>query len=101
MLGYSPTGLGLIALIGLGNQGYVCERERKRLSAFNPLSPPVLSYLTKVLCMQVHGDASVAAQGVVMETFALSNAPHFEIGGCVHLVINNYLGFTTPVEHGR
>ena len=50
--------------------------------------------------MQVHGDASLAAQGIVMETLALSNTPHFEIGGSVHLVVNNYLGFTTPAEHG-
>lgn len=36
-----------------------------------------------------------------MECLALSDAPHFEIGGSVHLIVNNYLGFTTPEDYGR
>ncbi|CAK9802746.1 Probable 2-oxoglutarate dehydrogenase E1 component DHKTD1 homolog, mitochondrial [Anthophora quadrimaculata] len=55
----------------------------------------------KVLNIQVHGDAAYAAQGVDQECLALSGAPHFEIGGTVHLVINNQLGFTTPASRGR
>jgi len=31
-----------------------------------------------------------------METFALSTLPHFEVGGSIHLVVNNQIGFTTP-----
>nr|XP_031847818.1 probable 2-oxoglutarate dehydrogenase E1 component DHKTD1 homolog, mitochondrial [Nomia melanderi] len=55
----------------------------------------------KVLNVQVHGDASFAGQGVSQECLALSGAPHFEIGGTVHLVVNNQLGFTTPASRGR
>nr|XP_034185843.1 probable 2-oxoglutarate dehydrogenase E1 component DHKTD1 homolog, mitochondrial isoform X1 [Osmia lignaria] len=55
----------------------------------------------KVLNVQVHGDAAYAAQGVDQECLALSAVPHFEIGGTVHLVINNQLGFTTPASRGR
>ena len=51
--------------------------------------------------MQVHGDAAISAQGVVTEMFALSDTPNFSIGGSVHLIMNNQLGFTTPVELGR
>ncbi|OAD60605.1 hypothetical protein WN48_05122, partial [Eufriesea mexicana] len=55
----------------------------------------------KVLNIQIHGDAAYAAQGVDQECLALSAAPHFEIGGTVHLIINNQLGFTTPASKGR
>lgn len=35
------------------------------------------------------------------ECLGLSGVPHFEIGGSIHLVVNNQLGFTTPSEMGR
>lgn len=50
---------------------------------------------------KVHGDASYAGQGVNQECLALCEAPHFEIGGSIHLVVNNQLGFTTPSDRGR
>ena len=54
-----------------------------------------------VLCLQVHGDASFCGQGVVMETFALSESLEYECGGSVHVIVNNQLGFTTSAQHGR
>lgn len=36
-----------------------------------------------------------------METLAQANVPHFTVGGSVHLVVNNQLGFTTPADWGR
>ncbi|EFN80022.1 probable 2-oxoglutarate dehydrogenase E1 component DHKTD1 homolog, mitochondrial [Harpegnathos saltator] len=55
----------------------------------------------KVINIQVHGDAAYTGQGVNQECLALSRTPHFEIGGTIHLVINNQLGFTTPPSRGR
>lgn len=55
----------------------------------------------KVLSVMVHGDASFSAQGIVAETFCLANLPHFSVGGTIHLIVNNQLGFTTPGERGR
>lgn len=52
----------------------------------------------KVLNLQVHGDAAFPGQGINQETLALSRLPHFEVGGSLHLVVNNQLGFTTPSE---
>ncbi|KAI1888053.1 hypothetical protein AGOR_G00181090 [Albula goreensis] len=55
----------------------------------------------KVICLQVHGDASFSGQGIVPETFTLSNLPHFRVGGSIHLIVNNQVGYTTPSERGR
>jgi 2-oxoglutarate dehydrogenase E1 component len=49
----------------------------------------------RVIPVLVHGDASFAGQGVVMETLQLSQARAFCTGGTIHLIVNNQVGFTT------
>lgn len=66
-----------------------------------PTSPSSSCPPSKVLCLQVHGDAAFSGQGIVAETLCLSTAPFFDVGGSVHLVVNNQLGFTTELERGE
>ncbi|KAF7298919.1 2-oxoglutarate dehydrogenase E1 component mitochondrial [Mycena indigotica] len=64
-------------------------------------SPDDCSLGDKVMCVQLHGDASFSGQGVVMEALGMSNLPHFTSGGSVHIVVDNNIGYTTPATGAR
>jgi len=55
----------------------------------------------QVLPLLLHTDASFAGQGIVAELFQLSKLPPYDLGGTIHVIINNQLGFTTMPEEGR
>lgn len=81
-LAFNPSHLEIVSPVV---QGSVRARQKRRGDNAGKQVLPVI----------MHGDAAFIGQGVVMETFSMSQTRHFSTGGTVHIVINNQVGFTT------
>jgi 2-oxoglutarate dehydrogenase E1 component len=55
----------------------------------------------RALAVLIHGDAAFPGQGVVPETFNMACLPGFTVGGTLHVIANNQVGFTTDPQQGR
>ncbi len=54
-----------------------------------------------VLCLLIHGDAAFAGEGIIQESLNLNQLEATRIGGTIHVVVNNQIGFTTSPAQGR
>ncbi len=87
-LTFNPSHLEFVSPVVLG-------RVRAKQDRFGDTSR------SKGMGIVIHGDAAVAGQGVVQETFNLSELSGFRTGGTVHIIVNNQIGFTTNPNEGR
>ena len=81
-LAFNPSHLEIVAPVV---EGSVRARQERRQDTTGDLVVPIV----------LHGDAAFAGQGVVMETFQMSQTRAYRTGGTIHIVVNNQVGFTT------
>ncbi|MEM7079214.1 MAG: 2-oxoglutarate dehydrogenase E1 component [Pseudomonadota bacterium] len=81
-LNFNPSHLEIVGPVA---EGSVRARQDRRRDYVGDRVVPII----------VHGDAAFAGQGVVMETFQMSQTRGFKTGGSIHVIINNQIGFTT------
>ncbi len=84
---FNPSHLEFVGPVVLGR---VRARQDRRGSNFS-----------QTMALLIHGDAAFAGQGIVQEMLNLSEIPGFRVGGTIHIVLNNQIGFTTNPEEGR
>ncbi len=81
-LSFNPSHLEIVGPVA---EGSVRARQDRRRDYVGDLVAPII----------IHGDAAFAGQGVVMETFQMSQTRGFKTGGTIHIIVNNQIGFTT------
>lgn len=88
-LAFNPSHLEAVSAVACG---MTRAKQRQRKDTENR---------EKVLPVLIHGDASVIGQGVVAENFQLSQLKGYTVGGSLHIVMNNQVGFTTNPSDAR
>ncbi|GAB2189524.1 2-oxoglutarate dehydrogenase E1 component [Sessilibacter sp. MAH1] len=84
-MAFNPSHLEIVSPVV---EGSVRARQDRRNDSTGDLVVPI----------SVHGDAAFAGQGVVFETFQMSQTRAYKTGGTLHVVINNQVGFTTSLK---
>ena len=87
-LAFNPSHLEFISPVVMGSVRARQERNHKHVTG----KKDKFNYAMAVM---IHGDAAFVGQGVVMETLSMSQTRAYHIGGTIHIILNNQVGFTT------
>ena len=87
-LSFNPSHLEIIDPVV---EGSVRARQERRGDSMRNQVVPIL----------IHGDAAFAGQGVVMETLNMARTRGYSVGGSIHIIVNNQIGFTTNTLDAR
>jgi len=105
--------LGFSSVVGTPNGGKINLKLCPNPSHLEAVDPVVIGFsrskadvlyesdYDKILPIIIHGDASVAGQGIVYEVLQMSGLKGYYTGGTIHFVINNQIGFTTDFDDAR
>lgn len=85
---FNPSHLEFVNPVAMGRVR--AKQDRKRDTDRN-----------KVLCLLIHGDAAFAGEGIIQESLNLNQLEATRIGGTIHVVVNNQIGFTTGPSQAR
>uniref|UniRef100_A0A336KE13 CSON006636 protein n=1 Tax=Culicoides sonorensis TaxID=179676 RepID=A0A336KE13_CULSO len=94
---HNPSHLEAVNPVSMGKTR--SKQQTARDGAFS--DDPEKQFGHDILNVQLHGDAAFPGQGINQECLLMTGTPHFEIGGTIHLVVNNQVGFTTPSDRGK
>jgi 2-oxoglutarate dehydrogenase E1 component len=89
----NPSHLEFVDPVVLGRARAAQERRGRRGA---PYQDPAAS-----LAVLIHGDAAFPGQGIVAETLNMSQLPGYGVGGTIHIITNNQIGFTTGARDAR
>ncbi len=83
---FNPSHLEIVTPVGVGSTRARQDRRGKHGKE-------------QVMCVALHGDAAFAGQGIAMETMNMSQTRGYGVGGTIHVIVNNQIGFTTSNPH--
>src|SRR5947208_3954349 len=88
----NPSHLEAVDPVAVGRS----RAKQTRYGLQGPYIDRSLETLNKVVPIVMHGDAAFAGQGIWAETLNFADLRAYTVGGTIHIIVNNLIGFTTP-----